>query len=38
MKDLGVKVFYNKSLGEDFTVESLKNEGYKAIFLGSGLP
>lgn len=38
MTDLGVKVFYNQSLGTDFTVESLKNEGYKAVFLGSGLP
>lgn len=38
MTDLGVKVFYNKALGEDMTVESLKNEGYKAVFLGTGLP
>jgi hypothetical protein len=28
MTDLGVKVFYGKKLGEDFTVESLKKDGY----------
>jgi len=39
MTDLGVKVHYNKSLGENgFTVESLKKDGYAAIFLGTGLP
>lgn len=39
MMDLGVKVHYNKELGKDgFTVQSLRNEGYKSIFLGSGLP
>ncbi|KAG2393468.1 hypothetical protein C9374_006999 [Naegleria lovaniensis] len=38
MKDLGVKVEYNKELGRDFTVESLKQDGYEVIFLGIGLP
>jgi len=38
MKDLGVKVEYNKELGRDFTVESLKKDGYQAVFLGIGLP
>lgn len=38
MTDLGVKVFYNKELGKDFTVESLRGEGYEAVFLGVGLP
>ncbi|KFM57333.1 Dihydropyrimidine dehydrogenase [NADP(+)], partial [Stegodyphus mimosarum] len=37
MKDLGVKVECNKSLGRDFTLSSLKEE-YKAVFLGIGLP
>ena len=34
MKDLGVKVVLNKALGEDFTVESLRADGYKGIFVG----
>jgi dihydropyrimidine dehydrogenase (NADP+) len=38
MKDLGVKVVHGKALGKDFTVESLREEGYKGIFVGSGLP
>jgi len=38
MKDLGVKVEYGKKLGEHFTVESLKKDGYEAIFVGIGLP
>eukprot|EP01132_Coremiostelium_polycephalum_P000374 gene374-471_t len=39
MQDLGVKVVYGKKLGVDgFTVESLKKQGYEAIFLGLGMP
>lgn len=39
MKDLGVKVEYNKALGKDFTVEDLhKKQGFEAIFVGIGLP
>jgi heterodisulfide reductase subunit A-like polyferredoxin len=32
----GVEVKTNTALGKDFTIESLKDEGYKAIFLGVG--
>ncbi|XP_033636477.1 dihydropyrimidine dehydrogenase [NADP(+)]-like [Asterias rubens] len=39
MKDLGVKVEHGKSLGGNgLTVESLKESGYEAVFLGIGLP
>jgi len=39
MKDLGVKVEYGKALGENgLTIQSLKKQGYEAIFLGIGLP
>ena len=38
MKDLGVKVVHGKSLGKDFTVESLREEGFKGIFVGTGVP
>ncbi|EFA82215.1 dihydropyrimidine dehydrogenase [Heterostelium album PN500] len=38
MTDLGVKVVYGKRLGADFTVESLKAEGYEAVYLGIGMP
>jgi dihydropyrimidine dehydrogenase (NADP+) len=39
MKDLGVKIVYEKELGKDFTIKSLlKDDGYGAVFLGIGLP
>ena len=38
MEDLGVKIQYNKALGVDFTVQSLKDDGYVAVFVGVGLP
>lgn len=38
MEDIGVRVHYGKALGSDFTVESLRNDGYSAIFCGVGLP
>ena len=37
MTDLGVKIYKNKEFGKDITVESLKKDGYKAIFVGVGL-
>jgi dihydropyrimidine dehydrogenase (NADP+) len=38
MKDLGVRVETGKALGRDFSIDSLKADGYKAILLGFGLP
>ncbi|XP_022247130.1 dihydropyrimidine dehydrogenase [NADP(+)]-like isoform X2 [Limulus polyphemus] len=38
MKDLGVQVEHDKALGRDFTLMSLKEEGFEAVFLGIGLP
>eukprot|EP01114_Cavostelium_apophysatum_P020682 TRINITY_DN699_c0_g1_i7.p1 TRINITY_DN699_c0_g1~~TRINITY_DN699_c0_g1_i7.p1 ORF type:complete len:1025 (+),score=308.73 TRINITY_DN699_c0_g1_i7:174-3248(+) len=40
MKDLGVKVVYQKELGKDgLTIENLKNkEGFEAVFVGIGMP
>jgi NADPH-dependent glutamate synthase beta subunit-like oxidoreductase len=38
MKDLGVKVVHGKALGRDFTVESLKEDGAKAVLVATGLP
>jgi len=38
MKDLGVKVEYEKSLGKDFTVQSLKDQGFEAVYVGIGMP
>ena len=37
MKDLGVKIEFNKPLGKNFTLETLRSEN-KAVFLGFGLP
>jgi formate dehydrogenase major subunit len=34
--DLSVNISYNKKLGRDFTLESLKRDGFEAIFLGLG--
>jgi formate dehydrogenase (NADP+) beta subunit len=34
--NLGIDVHYNARLGEDFTVQSLRDEGYEAIFMGIG--
>ncbi len=34
--ELGVEIQYNKKLGRDFTLQSLKADGYEAIFLGLG--
>ncbi|XP_055886857.1 dihydropyrimidine dehydrogenase [NADP(+)]-like [Biomphalaria glabrata] len=39
MKDLGVKVISNRSLDpDDLTINNLRQQGFKAIFLGLGLP
>ncbi|XP_078074940.1 dihydropyrimidine dehydrogenase [NADP(+)]-like [Mustelus asterias] len=39
MKDLGVKIVVGKGLGiEGMTLETLKQDGYKAVFIGIGLP
>jgi NADPH-dependent glutamate synthase beta subunit-like oxidoreductase/ferredoxin len=35
---LGVELKCNMQLGRDFTIASLRQDGYKAIFLGMGLP
>ncbi len=35
---LGVELRCNQRLGRDFTIQSLRADGYKAIFLGVGLP
>ena len=35
---LGVELKCNRRLGRDFSIQSLRAEGYKAIFLGVGLP
>ncbi len=35
---MGVDLKCNQKLGRDFTIQSLREEGYKAIFLGVGLP
>ena len=35
---LGVELKCNQRLGRDFTIASLRAQGYKAIFLGVGLP
>ncbi|XP_020281435.1 dihydropyrimidine dehydrogenase [NADP(+)] isoform X2 [Pseudomyrmex gracilis] len=39
VRDLGVKIELGRSLSEDdLTIQSLQDAGYKAIFLGIGLP
>lgn len=35
---LGVDIETEKALGRDFTLESLRDEGYEAVFLGVGAP
>ncbi|RMC08460.1 hypothetical protein DUI87_14704 [Hirundo rustica rustica] len=39
MKDLGVKIIFRKGLAVDgMTLHTLKEDGYKAVFIGIGLP
>lgn len=33
---LGVQIYCNKALGRDFTLDSLMDQGYEAVFLGLG--
>jgi NADPH-dependent glutamate synthase beta subunit-like oxidoreductase len=35
---LGVELKCNQRLGRDFTIQQLRDQGYKAVFLGVGLP
>jgi len=37
MKDLGVKVECGKELGKNLSLQELKDQGYAAVFLGTGL-
>ncbi len=34
--DMGVEIQYNKKLGTDFTLDDLKNQGFKAILVATG--
>ena len=36
--DMGVRFEYGKALGRDFTLKSLRDEGYEAVFVGVGAP
>ncbi|XP_015783399.1 dihydropyrimidine dehydrogenase [NADP(+)] isoform X2 [Tetranychus urticae] len=38
LTQLGVEIRTNSSLGKDFTCQSLRNDGYKVLFIGIGLP
>ena len=38
LKDLGVKVEMGKALGEDFTIQSLKDDGAASVLVACGLP
>ena len=37
-RDLGVRFVLGKALGRDFTVQSLKDDGFGVVFLGFGMP
>ncbi|MCI5223804.1 MAG: FAD-dependent oxidoreductase, partial [Candidatus Electrothrix sp. AR4] len=37
IENLGVEIKINTAFGKDVTAEGLKNDGYKALFLGTGL-
>jgi len=37
VKDLGVEFVFNTKVGKDVSIEELKNQGFKAFFLGLGL-
>lgn len=37
VKDLGVEFIMNTKVGRDITIEKLKEQGYKAFFIGTGL-
>ena len=38
IENMGVSIFTNMKLGRDFTLESLHNDGYEAVFVGVGAP
>lgn len=38
VEHLGVDIEYGKRMGRDFTLKSLRDEGYEAVFLGVGAP
>ena len=38
VENMGVDIITEKALGEDFTLSSLKEEGYEAVFVGVGAP
>ncbi|MBF0361251.1 MAG: NADH-quinone oxidoreductase subunit NuoF [Oligoflexia bacterium] len=38
IQEMGVKLHTNKKLGRDFTLQSLREESYEAIFMGIGAP
>jgi NADPH-dependent glutamate synthase beta subunit-like oxidoreductase len=38
LNGIGVKIEYGKEMGRDFTVQSLREQGYQAVFLGIGMP
>ncbi|MFH0803253.1 MAG: FAD-dependent oxidoreductase [bacterium] len=37
LKNLGVEILTGKALGRDFSLESLKDEGFSAVYLATGL-
>jgi NADH-quinone oxidoreductase subunit F len=38
IENMGVDIFTNMKLGRDFTLDSLRDEGFEAIFIGVGAP
>ena len=38
IQDMGVTIETGKALGRDFTLATLRNQGYHAAFLGVGAP
>ena len=38
IENMGVDIITNKKLGRDFTIDSLKTDGYEAVFIGVGAP
>jgi NADH-quinone oxidoreductase subunit F len=38
IQEMGVRLECNKALGRDFTLKSLRDDGYEAVFLGVGAP
>jgi len=38
IENMGVDIFTNMRLGKDFTLDSLREEGFEAVFIGVGAP